>query len=265
MPLLLKAFILGVVEGITEFLPISSTGHLIIASAIVDYPAAQRETFEIFIQLGATLAVVWHYRVALLDLIRRVPSDAPARALILKVGLAFLPAAVIGFLFHGPIERYLFSPVHVAAALVIGGLIILVVERRVRRAVVTTLEATRWADAAWIGIAQVASLYPGISRAGATIIGGLLSGLSRRTATEFSFYLALPTLIAASLYSLIKSLDELSASDIAPFTVGLVAAFVSALLVIRSFLAYVQAHDFRVFGYYRIAAGIVVLLVTQLA
>lgn len=265
MPLLVKALILGIVEGVTEFLPISSTGHLIIASAIVDYPEKQRATFEIFIQLGATLAVIWHYRAALFDLVRRAPSDSGARGLILKVALAFLPAAAVGFLFHELIEHYLFSPANVAAALIVGGFIILAVERRTRAPAVTSLEGTRWSDAWWIGIAQIASLYPGVSRAGATIIGGMLAGLSRRAATEFSFYLALPTLIAASLYSLAKSLPALSAVDIPPFSVGLLAAFASALLVIRSFLAYVQSHDFRAFGYYRIAAGVVVLLVSLLA
>lgn len=264
MPLLVKALILGIVEGVTEFLPISSTGHLIIASAVVDYPEKQRATFEIFIQLGAILAVVWHYRTALVDLVRRAPSDASARGLILKVGVAFLPAAVVGFLFHDLIEHYLFSPANVAAALIVGGFVILAVERRLRAPAVTALKATRWSDALAIGVAQVASLYPGVSRAGATIVGGMLAGLSRRAATEFSFYLALPTLIAASLYSLIKSLPELSAGDVAPFSVGLLAAFASALLVIRSFLTYVQAHDFRVFGYYRIAAGVVVLIVAML-
>lgn len=265
MPLLVKAFILGIVEGITEFLPISSTGHLIIASAIVDYPEHQRATFEIFIQLGAILAVIWHYRAALFDQVRRAPSDAAARNLFLKVGVAFVPAAAVGLLFHDAIEHYLFSPINVAAALIVGGFIILAVERRMRTPVIAALEGTRWSDAIAIGLAQIASLYPGVSRAGATIIGGMLAGLSRRAATEFSFYLALPTLIAASLYSLIKSLPEMSAADIAPFTVGLIAAFVSALIVIRSFLTYVQGHDFRIFGYYRIAAGLVVLLFSLLS
>jgi undecaprenyl-diphosphatase len=265
VPLLVKALILGIVEGVTEFLPISSTGHLIIAGAIIDFPEAQRATFEIFIQLGATLAVVWHYRRALLDLVRRALHDGDARALILKVGFAFLPAAAVGFLFHHWIEQHLFAPVNVAAALIVGGLIILAVEARLHTPTVSSLEGTRWSDAGWIGIAQIASLYPGVSRAGATIIGGMLAGLSRRTATEFSFYLALPTLIAASLYSLLKSWSALSVADVAPFSVGLLAAFVSALLVIRSFLAYVQAHDFRAFGYYRIAAGIIVLIIATLA
>lgn len=265
MPLLLKALILGIVEGITEFLPISSTGHLIIASAIVDYPEAQRATFEIFIQLGAILAVVWHYRVHLFDLAARAPRDADARNLLIKVGLAFIPAAAVGLLLHKKIEEYLFSPLNVAAALVVGGVIILAVERRMRTPIVHTIEETRWSDALAIGFAQIASLYPGVSRAGATIIGGMLAGLSRRAATEFSFYLALPTLIAASLYSLLKSWHELSSADVAPFAVGLIAAFVSALLVIRSFLSFVQSHDFRVFGYYRIVAGVVVALFAFLA
>jgi undecaprenyl-diphosphatase len=258
--LIFKAIILGLVEGITEFLPISSTGHLIIASAFIDYPEEKRATFEIFIQLGAMLAVFWHYRAHLFDLARRAPSDAAARGLVLKVGLAFLPAAAVGLLFHDWIEENLFSVTTVAGALVAGGVILILVERRSRHPVVYNLEASRWTDAWWIGVAQVTSLFPGVSRAGATIVGGLLVGLDRRTATEFSFYLAMPTLSAASLFSLAKALPYLTVDDVAPLTVGLATAFVSALLVIRAFLAYVQTHDFRPFGYYRIVAGIAVYL-----
>jgi undecaprenyl-diphosphatase len=262
--LILKAVVLGLVEGITEFLPISSTGHLIIAGAFIDYPEAQRPTFEIFIQLGAMLAVFWHYRVRLFDLARRAPADPIARALLLKVGLAFIPAAVVGFLFHDLIEERLFSVTMVAIALVLGGIVLIVIERSLRKPVVHSLETTRWSDAWWIGLAQVASLFPGVSRAGATIVGGLLSGLDRRAATEFSFYLAMPTLSAASLFSLIKALPSLTAADIVPFAVGLITAFASALVVIRAFLSYVQAHDFRPFGYYRIVAGAAVYLVAML-
>jgi undecaprenyl-diphosphatase len=263
--LLLKAFVLGLVEGITEFLPISSTGHLIIASVFIDYPEARRAMFDIFIQLGAIMAVVWHYRVRLTDLARRTPSDGAARGLVFKVLLAFLPAAAAGFLFHHFIEDHLFNIPNVAAALIVGGVILLLVERRTRQPAVHALEDTRWSDAAWIGLAQVASLFPGVSRAGATIVGGLLVGLNRPAATEFSFYLAIPTLTAASLYSLLKSLDQLSTDDIAPLAVGLATAFVSALVVIRSFIAYVQSHDFRAFGYYRIVLGLALLGLAALA
>lgn len=257
--ILLKAFLLGIVEGATEFLPVSSTGHLIVAAEMLGYPEAARATFEIFIQLGAILAVFWHYRAPLLDLAGRLPSDGGARALVFKVALAFLPAAFVGFLCHDWIEENLFSVRAVAWALIAGGVILLLVERRPRKPVVDEIESVRWSDALWVGIAQVASLYPGVSRAGATIIGGLLAGLGRPAATQFSFYLALPTITAASLFSLLKSLGDLTPSDAAPLAVGFAAAFASALIVIRGFIRYVQTHDFRAFGYYRIAAGLLLL------
>lgn len=258
MLLLLKALVLGIVEGATEFLPISSTGHLIIASALIDYPEAKRATFEIFIQLGAILAVFWHFRAPLADLAARAPREAAARNFVLKVGLAFVPAALVGFLLHDAIEQHLFRPRVVGAALVGGGLIILLVESRTRRVRVAEMRDVGWLDALWVGLAQVTSLFPGVSRAGATIIGGLVVGLGRPAATQFSFYLALPTITAASLFSLVKSLPLLSSADVLPLAVGLLAAFVSALIVIRRFLSYVQTHDFKVFGYYRIALGLLV-------
>jgi undecaprenyl-diphosphatase len=257
--LLLKALILGVIEGATEFLPISSTGHLIIASEIINYPEPARATFEIFIQLGAILAVFWHYREPLLDLGRRAPTDAKAGAFVFKVLLAFLPAAFVGFLCHDWIEENLFSVRSVAWALVAGGIVILLIERRQPTPAVQTIEEMSWRDALWVGIAQVTALYPGVSRAGATIMGGMVAGLSRPTATQFSFYLALPTISAASVFSILKNLSNLTAADIAPLTVGFVAAFVSALVVIRRFIRYVQTHDFRVFGYYRIVFGLLLL------
>jgi undecaprenyl-diphosphatase len=258
MLLLIKALLLGIVEGVTEFLPISSTGHLIIASEVLDYPEAQRATFEIFIQLGAILAVFWHYRLPLIDLASRVPRETKARAFVAKVALAFLPAAFVGLLIHEQIERYLFHPRVVAGALVAGGIAILLVESRRRPVTVSDIEEMSWRDALWVGVAQIASLFPGVSRAGATIIGGLLAGLNRPVAIQFSFYLALPTITAASLFSLTKSMAALTTDEIAPFSVGLVAAFVSALVVIRRFLSYVQFHDFKIFGYYRIAFGLLV-------
>jgi undecaprenyl-diphosphatase len=259
MVIAFKALLLGMVEGLTEFVPISSTGHLIIAGQLIDYPEAQRATFEIFIQLGAILAVFWHYWKELTDLVRRAPKDRAARALMLNVIVAFVPAAVVGLLLHHQIEEYLFGTRTVAWALLVGGVMILLVERRPRRPRVTAIEQTTVRDALWVGVAQVASLFPGVSRAGATIIGGLLTGLSRPAATQFSFYLALPTMTAASCFSLLKSLPQLHASDAVPLAVGFVAAFLSALAVIRLFLAYVQSHDFRVFGYYRIIVGFLLL------
>lgn len=254
----LKALLLGLVEGATEFLPVSSTGHLIIAADWLDFPTANG-TFEIFIQLGAILAVFWHYRADLFDLARRAPHDGGARALIGKVGLAFVPAAAVGFLTHRWIEANLFSVRAVAWALIAGGVIIWLIERRPRPARVARMEDMRWRDALAVGIAQIASLYPGTSRAAATIIGGMLSGLSRPAATQFSFYLALPTLTAASLFSLLKDFDQITAGQAAGLGIGLIAAFASALAVIRVFLAYVQTHDFRPFAYYRIAFGLLLL------
>lgn len=259
MWLWLKAALLGVVEGATEFLPVSSTGHLIIAAEWLDFPAGQRGTFEIFIQLGAILAVYWHYRSDLLDLARRAPRETGAQAMLGKVLLAFVPAAAVGFLAHEWIETNLFSVRAVAWALIIGGVAIWVVERRPRPVRVEQMEAMSWRDAALIGVAQVAALYPGISRAGATIIGGLLAGLGRPAATQFSFYLALPTLTAASLFSLAKGWSRIGPDEAATLAVGLVTAFVSALAVIRVFLRFVQTHDFRPFAYYRIVFGVLLL------
>lgn len=260
---LLKAALLGVIEGATEFLPVSSTGHLIIAADWLEYPGAERATFEIFIQLGAILAVYWHYRFDLIALVRRSRREPAARALAGKVLLAFLPAAAVGFLFHHWIEKHLFSVRAVAVALIAGGVVIWIVERRPRRRGVKNMEAMGWMQAWWVGLAQVTSLYPGVSRAGATIIGGMLAGMSRPAATQFSFYLALPTLTAASLFSLAKSLPTITPGEASSLAVGLAGAFATALVVIRAFLRYVQSHDFRPFAYYRIVFGLLLLALAR--
>lgn len=257
--IILKALVLGIVEGVTEFLPVSSTGHLILASAVVNYPEAARATFEIFIQLGAILAVVWHFRAHLTDLLTRAASDASARELIGKVLLAFVPAAAVGFLFHHAIEEHLFRPWVVATTLIVGGIIIIAVERRTWHFTVHTIEQTSWVQSVWVGVAQILSLMPGMSRAGATIIGGMFAGLDRPAATQFSFYLSMPTLFAASLYSLFKARHDLVAADVMPLAVGFVAAFISALIVVRAFIGFVQHNRFTAFGYYRIAIGLLVL------
>jgi undecaprenyl-diphosphatase len=259
---LLKAIILGIVEGATEFLPVSSTGHLIIAADWLHYPQAQRATFEIFIQLGAILAVFWHYRRELLELAQRATRERPARELIAKILLAFVPAAAVGFLIHHWIEDHLFSVRVVAAALVIGGVVIWLVELRPRRPSVADIESVGWRQAVWVGLAQITSLFPGVSRAAATIIGGMLAGMSRPAATQFSFYLALPTLTAAGLFSLAKAVKTITPDEATSLTLGFVTAFVTALLVIRAFLRYVQTHDFRPFAYYRIALGLLLLFFT---
>jgi len=260
--LLLKAVLLGIVEGVTEFLPISSTGHLIVTAAVIDYPEASRETFEIFIQLGAILAVVWHYRRHLSGLVRDSPHDADARGMLGKVLLAFLPAAAVGFLLHKPIEQFLFSPTFVAVTLILGGILLIVLERRPWTFTVTRIEQAGWTQAVWIGVAQVLSLLPGVSRAAATIVGAMAVGLDRPAATQFSFYLSIPTLCAASLYSLFKARHEIVAADAWALLVGLVVAFFSALLVVRGFIGFVQRHTFTAFGYYRIAVGLLILLLS---
>lgn len=268
---LVKAAILGVVEGLTEFLPISSTGHLIVASSLLHFTGENVPTFEIAIQTGAMLAVIWEYRVKLAATVAGIARERTAQRFALNVCIAFVPAVVLGLAVGGLIKARLFHPVPVALAFVIGGLIILWVERRhhrafgqrdlqgVRIARVETVDDMTAFDALKIGIVQCAALIPGTSRSGATIIGGMLFGLSRKAATEFSFYLAIPTLIGAGVYSVWKQRDALSASDLPIFAVGLVFAFVSALICIRWLIRYLSTHDFTVFAWYRIAFGAVIL------
>lgn len=264
MIVVLKAIVLGIVEGVTEFLPVSSTGHLIVAAELLNFREMPPATFEIFIQLGAILAVVWDFRSPLARTVSdAVRFDGPDRALLAKVLLAFIPAAVLGLLAGDAIEAFLFNPTTVGIALIVGGLIILVIERWHWPFTAERIEAVSWRQALLVGIAQVTALIPGVSRAGATIIGGVLAGMDRPTATQFSFYLAIPTLFAASLYSLLKSLSLLSPADALPLAVGFVTAFFSAMIVVRAFLGYVRRHDFRIFGYYRILAGLVILAVVR--
>jgi undecaprenyl-diphosphatase len=251
LALFLKAVVLGVVEGLTEFLPISSTGHLILASELLDFNDERGQVFNIVIQTGAMLAVVWEYRA------RFFRVDV---ALYRNLVVAFIPAAVLGLLFSKYIKVYLFHAVPVALAFIVGGVIILLVERKSFQPRVEDAQAMTWLDALKVGAAQCFALVPGTSRSGATIIGGMLFGLSRKAATEFSFFLAVPTLVAAGLYDLWKHRDLLSASDVPVFGVGSVAAFVSAFVVVRWLIRYVATHDFKPFAWYRIAFGLVVLL-----
>jgi undecaprenyl-diphosphatase len=247
---LIYALILGVVEGITEFLPISSTGHLIVAADLIGATGERWNVFNIAIQTGAMLAVVWEYRA------RFFKVDV---ALYRNLIVAFMPAAVLGLLFSRYIKSYLFHAVPVALAFIIGGFVILWVERKPRPARVETAEAMTWVDALKVGIAQCFALIPGTSRSGATIIGGMLFGLSRKAATEFSFFLAVPTLVAAGAYDLWKNRALFSADDIGMFSVGFIAAFISAFVVIRWLIRYVATHDFKPFAWYRIVFGAVVL------
>jgi undecaprenyl-diphosphatase len=264
----LKAIALGFVEGLTEFLPISSTGHLIVAEDLIRFRSGSREVFIVAIQAGAILAVCWEYRARIGHLLRGLARDRTEQRLALNVVIAFLPAAVLGVLFKRAIETYLFFSVPVAAALVVGGLIILWVEkvhaRRDYRPRVNTMDEMSALDALKIGCAQCFSLVPGTSRSGATIIGGLLVGLSRTAATQFSFFLAMPTVIGATVYSLYKARDALFAADVPLFAAGNVAAFISALVCVRWLLRYVATHDFRAFAWYRIVFGGLILLTAQL-
>ena len=259
LPLLVKALILGVVEGVTEFLPISSTGHLILVGDLLDFNTEQGKLFEIVIQCGAILAIVWEFRARLGSVIWRLPSDPQARQFVINLAIAFIPLAVLGLLFGGSIKDLLFKPVPVAIAFIVGGLIILWAERRKHEVTVASVEEMTWADALKIGVAQTFALIPGTSRAGATIIGGLFFGLSRRAATEFSFFLAIPVLFAASAYELFRHRSTLSAEDLGLVAVGLAAAFVSAFVCVRWLLRFITHHDFTIFAWYRIAFGIIVL------
>jgi undecaprenyl-diphosphatase len=260
LPLLIKALILGVVEGITEFLPISSTGHLILVGDLLDFNTEKGKLFEIVIQCGAILAIVWEYRARLASVIVRLPTDRAARRFAVNLLVAFVPVAVLGLLFGKAIKEVLFNPVPVALAFIVGGFIILWAERRKHEIRVATVEDMNWADALKIGMAQTLALIPGTSRAGATIIGGLFFGLSRRAATEFSFFLAIPVLFAASAYELFKHRGLLSAEDFGLLAVGMGAAFVAAFACVRWLLRYISRHDFTLFAWYRIGFGIVVLI-----
>jgi undecaprenyl-diphosphatase len=249
--ILLKALILGIVEGLTEFLPISSTGHLILAGDLLGANDERWGVFNVVVQTGAMLAIVWEYRA------RFFKIDIP---LYRNLIVAFVPAAVIGLAFGKVIKAYLFHAVPVALAFIVGGVVILLVERRPHdRVRVESAAAMTWLDALKVGIAQCFALIPGTSRSGATIIGGMLFGLSRKAATEFSFFLAVPTLVAAGGYDLLKHRALFSASDAPLFVVGMVSAFVSAFIVVRWLIRYVATHDFKPFAWYRIAFGIVIL------
>ncbi|HRX85946.1 MAG TPA: undecaprenyl-diphosphate phosphatase [Phycisphaerae bacterium] len=258
--LALKAVVMGIVEGLTEFLPISSTGHLIITGDILNFLAKeQRDVFEIFIQLGAIVAVCWEYRTRLIRVVSGLPGDAQARRFTVNLVIAFIPAAVAGLALSKTIKTYLFAPVPVATAFAVGGLVIIWAERRKHTVRVAEVDAMTWKDALKVGLAQCFALIPGTSRSGATIIGGLLFGLSRRTATEFSFFLAIPTLTAAAGYDLYKHRALLDSHMTGLLAIGCVTSFIAALLAVRGLLRYIAHHDFTIFAWYRIAFGAIVL------
>ncbi|MDF3036184.1 MAG: undecaprenyl-diphosphatase [Paucimonas sp.] len=258
-----KAIVMGIVEGLTEFLPISSTGHLILAASLLDFTGEKIKVFEIAIQAGAIFAVMLEYRKRIAAVVTGLFSDRKAQRFALNVIVAFIPAAGLGYLLKDYITAVLFNPLAVASAFIVGGFVILWVEKRNKnnpaQARVETIDDMTLLDALKVGFAQMFSLIPGTSRSGATIIGGMLFGLSRKAATEFSFFLAIPTLLAACVYSLYKERDLLSAADIPLFGIGTVAAFFSALLCVRWLLRYISSHDFTIFAWYRIVFGLIVL------
>ncbi len=258
--LYLKAFVLGIVEGLTEFLPISSTGHLIIAGQLIGFNGDKAKVFDIVIQLAAILAVCWEYRGRLRAALAGIMTERLQQRFVANLAIAFMPAAVVGVLFHADIKQYLFYPLPVATAFVVGGVLILWAERREHRVTVERVDDMRWQDALKVGFAQTLALIPGTSRSGATIIGGLLSGLSRRAATEFSFFLAIPTMFAAVTFDVYENRAILHSDDLGMFAIGFIASFVSAFLAVRGLLRYISRHDFSAFAYYRIAFGAIVLL-----
>ena len=258
--LLLKAAVMGVVEGLTEFLPISSTGHLILAGALLGFDDEKAKVFDIAIQTGAILAVIIVYWQKISSTVRALPHSADAQRFALNVFIAFVPAVILGLLFGKAIKANLFTPEVVATTFILGGFVILWAERRQAHVIrIGEVEEMRWQDALKVGLVQCLAMIPGTSRSGATIIGGMLLGMSRKAATDFSFYLAIPTLIGAGAYSLYKDRALLSLADAPMFVVGLVFSFLSAWVCVRWLLKFISTNSFEVFAWYRIVFGLVVL------
>lgn len=254
-----QALLLGIVEGLTEFLPISSTGHQIIVADLIGFGGERFEAFNIIIQLGAILAVVWEYRRKVFDIVVGLPRQRSAQRFTLNLLVAFLPAVVLGVAFADVIHHYLFNPITVATALVIGGVIMLWAERRQHRTEADTVDEMTWKHALKVGCAQCLALIPGTSRSGATIIGGLVFGLSRKAATEFSFFLAMPTMVGAAVYSGYKYRHLFQSADLPVFALGFVVSFIFAMLAVRALLKFIASHSYAVFAWYRIGFGLLIL------
>jgi len=259
----MQAVILGIVEGLTEFLPISSTGHQIVVADLIDFGGERAMAFNIIIQLGAILAVVWEFRRKILDVAVGLPRQARAQRFTLNLLIAFMPAVVLGVLFADLIHEYLFNPITVAVALVVGGVIMLWAERRQHVVRAEEVDDMRWTDALKIGCAQCLAMIPGTSRSGSTIIGGLLFGLSRKAATEFSFFLAMPTMVGAAVFSGYKYRDLFQPDDFPVFAIGFVVSFIFAMIAVRGLLKFIASHSYAVFAWYRIAFGLVILATWQ--
>ena len=264
LTLLIHALILGLVEGLTEFLPVSSTGHLILVGQLFGFNDDKGKVFEIAIQFAAILAVVWEYRKRLSHTVLSLSSDTSSQRLAVNLIVAFSPAAILGFLFLKKIKVYLFNPFVVASAFILGGFLIIWAEKRQHNVHAESMDDLTWIDALKVGFAQALAMIPGTSRSGATIIGGLFFGLSRRTATEFSFFLAIPTMFAATLYDVYKNRDLFSIDDLTLFAVGGTVSFISAFIAVRGLIRFISRHDFTVFAWYRIVFGIIVLVSAQM-
>ncbi|GGU52046.1 undecaprenyl-diphosphatase [Pseudomonas laurentiana] len=258
-----QAVILGIVEGLTEFLPISSTGHQIVVADLINFGGERAMAFNIIIQLGAILAVVWEFRRKIFDVVVGLPRQRQAQRFTANLLIAFMPAVVLGVLFADLIHRYLFNPITVATALVVGGVIMLWAERREHVVSVEHVDDMHWSDALKIGVAQCLAMIPGTSRSGSTIIGGLLFGLSRKAATEFSFFLAMPTMVGAAVYSGYKYRGLFQAGDFPVFALGFVVSFIFAMISVRALLRFIASHSYAVFAWYRIAFGLIILATWQ--
>lgn len=260
-----QALILGIVEGLTEFLPISSTGHQIIVADLIGFGGDRFKAFNIIIQLGAILAVMWEYRRKIASVVVGLPSQARDQRFTLNLLIAFLPAVVFGVAFADFIHHYLFSPITVAVALVLGGIVMLWAERRVHAVTAESVDDMTWSTALKVGLAQCLALVPGTSRSASTIIGGLLFGLSRKAATEFSFFLAMPTMVGAAIYSGYKYRELFQPADLPVFAIGFVASFIFAMIAVRALLKFIAHHSYAVFAWYRIAFGLLILATWQLS
>ncbi|WP_069864855.1 undecaprenyl-diphosphate phosphatase [Pseudomonas citronellolis] len=258
-----QAFVLGVVEGLTEFLPVSSTGHQIIVADLLGFVGERAQAFNIIIQLAAILAVVWEFRGKILEVICGLPSQPRAQRFTVNLLVAFFPAVVLGVAFADLIHHYLFNPITVAAALVVGGVVMLWAEKREHRIRAESVDDMTWKDALKVGCAQCLALVPGTSRSGATIIGGLLFGLSRKAATEFSFFLAMPTMVGAAVYSGYKYRDLFQPGDLPVFAVGFVTSFIFAMIAVRGLLKFIANHSYAIFAWYRIGFGLLILATWQ--
>ncbi|ROL77035.1 undecaprenyl-diphosphatase [Pseudomonas protegens] len=258
-----QALILGIVEGLTEFLPISSTGHQIIVADLLDFGGERAIAFNIIIQLGAILAVVWEFRRKIFDVVLGLPTQPKAQRFTVNLLIAFLPAVVLGVIFADLIHAYLFNPITVATALVVGGIIMLWAERRQHQVHAETVDQITWKDALKVGCAQCLAMIPGTSRSGSTIIGGLLFGLSRKTATEFSFFLAMPTMVGAAVYSGYKYRHLFQPDDFPVFAIGFVTAFIFAMIAVKGLLKFIASHSYAAFAWYRIAFGLLILATWQ--